>query len=68
MSPCYHGHSPIFAHFDTGLYQHVVTAYRISVFFPYENKKFYHTQQVGHFYGSKFKTEPLDYLIWEIIF
>ena len=40
MSPGYHGYRHIFGHFETGIYQHVATAYRISVFFPYENKIF----------------------------
>ena len=55
MSPGYHGNRHIFAHFDTGLYQHVVRAYRYLCSFHMRIKYFYHTQQVGHFYGSKLK-------------
>ena len=55
MSPGYHGNRYIFAHFDTGLYQHVVIAYRYLCFFHMRIKKFYHTQQAGHLYDSKLK-------------
>ena len=65
MSHGYHGNRHIFPHSDTGLYQHVVKAYRISVFFTYENEKFYHTQQVGHFYGSKLKPYNNMYTLFD---
>ena len=56
MSPGYHGNRHIIlAHFDTGLYQHVVRAYQTPVFFPYENEKFLPYSAICYIYGSKQK-------------